>query len=109
MFRKIAVALATVAALTGAAHADTKEDAQVLGTSIIMLLSESVCETPLTPLMKTLQLGLLKDVHQRELQVGSAVVINSWNGSKTEMKKWCDTAAKGLKKLEVKANQALSN
>ena len=66
--RKLLIAAAIAAALTGAAHADTKEDGQVLGTSIIMLLSESVCETPLTPLIKKLQLGLLKDVSQRELR-----------------------------------------
>ncbi len=107
--KRLLIAAAIAAALISAAHADTKEDGQVLGTSIIMLLSESVCETPLTPLMKTLQLGLQKDVSQRELQVGSAVVINSWNGSKTEMKKWCDTTANRMKKLEDKANKALSN
>src|SRR6476646_6056781 len=103
MFKKIALPLATVAALTGAANA-ASDDGAKLGTAAIILLSESVCETELTPFMSLLQTALVKEVSPKELQIVSATVINSWDGSKAEKAKWCAKAAKGLKTMEVKFN-----
>jgi hypothetical protein len=100
MKRILVAALAATTLLT-AAHAGSDEDGKALGTFSIIVLSEKVCGTPLTPLMTKLKFGLGKDVNEKEAQLVSVSVINSWK-TYGDKKRWCATAAKNLKAMETK-------
>ena len=99
----IALSLATGLLVSGPfAHAET-DDGSKLGTLAILSVSETVCETKLTPFMSNVKVVLAEDVSPKELMVVGAAVISSWK-TRTDKNNWCANAAKNLKTLEAKFN-----
>ena len=84
--RRPLIAAAIAAALISAAHADTKEDGQLLGYLHHYVAFGVGLRTPADPADEKAALAAAETVSQRELQVGSAVVINFAKRIKAEMK-----------------------
>ena len=76
MFRKIAIALATVAALTGAAHAEaSRADKAILLASV--LAYDKLCTTPLPPVAVSWKDENVGTFTEKESQVAIKKLTNT--------------------------------
>lgn len=106
MKRLLAIAIATVAALTGTVNAASDEGSE-LGTAAILVLNADVCENKMSPMLTDLKTALVDKVSKKELTIVGAVVINGWK-TKSDNAQWCSTANKNLKKMEKKYNDYIA-
>ena len=103
--KRIALATTIIAGLiTSNAHAidvsHLSDDVRNT-TAALIVLSESVCETELSPFMDEFKKEIVRDVDADEVKSTGLMIINSWKNKRAK-DKWCTSAAKGLNLVETR-------